>query len=350
MASGRARLWTTWAGRLAALAVAVVIPACSGSQGGANSNPGLLWVSQSGTGQTSGNLPVTWISPNTGLGGGTIGVIQIVSSVDEILYSKVNVSTQPPPFNLFVAYIFGREHPISTDTSSLTITVPEGELLGHINGYRNMVMGNQANVGGNGQVAGSPVLPSFSGGTKVARAHCKHYVYFHNNQILPGEAYNTHPFRLGFNDFAQDPWHAKGLKAGVGPPPAGPAPNAEGDHVIFTYTGTDAEMTATKNPGMVTPLRPGMAPYNIYANQGRMGKAKIDTAPSAGEFSYSGLQYKDPLVVKDAMVVDDGALIVDFYPAPPHPVWSHICVGYWPGGANSFYWNILFIKNPNPAN
>jgi hypothetical protein len=260
------------------------------------------------------------------------------------LYSKVNVSTQPPPFNLFKAYIFALEHPISTDTSSLTITVPEGELLGHINAYRNMVMGNQANVGGNGQVAGSPVLPSFNGGTKVARAHCKHYVYFHGSGSMPGETVNTHPWINPANDFPQDPWHAKGRWAAAGPPT-----NVEGDHVIHTRAGTAADQV--NNPGMLTPLRTGMQPYNIYANQGRMGKAKIDTAPAAGEFSYSGLQYKDPLKVKEAIVQDDGALVVDFYPlVPPHPVWSHICVGYWPGGANSFYWNILFIKNPNPAN
>jgi len=98
-----------------------------------------------------------------------------------------------------------------------------------------------------------------------------------------------------------------------------------------------------------------MLAKNIYANQGRLGKIMVDTAPYAGEYSYSDpdpQRLKDPLSVRDAMVNDDALLIVDFketnlYPYPPS---CHICVGYWQGGARSFYWNILFIKNPNPAN
>jgi hypothetical protein len=93
-----------------------------------------------------------------------------------------------------------------------------------------------------------------------------------------------------------------------------------------------------------------MQPYNRYANQGRLGKIGVTAAPVSGEFSYSGLQWDDSLKVKDQIIQDDGGLVVDFYPPPLYPVWSHICVGYWQGGANSFYWNVLFIKNPNPAN
>ena len=347
MASGRTRMWAMWTGRLAALLVAIVVPACSGSGGGGGQNSGLLWVSQAGSGITSGSLPVTWIDPNTGLGGGTIGIIQVIASVDDATYARFNVSTKPPPFNQYVAYIYALEHPLSTDTGSITITSKESELLGHINGYRNMVMGNQVGGGGGGIVVGggSVVLPSFNKGTKAARAHCKHYAYFHGGGAMPGEAWNTHPFVPGANNFNGDPWGAKGLRA-----LAAPSTNAEGDHVIWTRAGTPADQTG--NPGMLTPLRTGMQPYNIYANQGRLGKLMIDTGPKAGEFSYSGLQYDESIKVRDAMVNDDGLLIVDFYGTPlyPYPPWSHICVGHWRGGAQSFYWNILFVRNPNPAN
>jgi hypothetical protein len=342
-----------WAGRLAALLVAVVIPACNNSGTGTPSN-GLLWNSQAGSGITpSGATPVTWINPNTGLGGGTIGVIQIISSVDDATYARFNVSTKPPPFNDFVAYIYALEHPLSTDTGSTTITSKESELLGHINGYRNMVMGNNVGAGGGGIVVGggSVVLPSFNKGTKCARAHCKHYAYFHNTggTGMPGEGiWNFHHAQPANNLIEGGAWVLKGLTGSAAPPT-----NFEGDHVIFTRSGTQADQTA--NPGIITPLRPGMLPKNRYANQGRLGKIMVDTAPFLGEFSYSDqdpFRFKEALSVRDEMVNDDGLLMVDFfgtilYPYPPS---SHICVGYWTGGPRTHYWNILFVKNPNPAN
>ena len=113
MASGRARSGAMWAGRLAALLVAVVIPACNSTAGpGSNKGPNLLWNSQAGSGITSSTgSAVTWVDPNTGLGGGTIGVVQIISSVDDATYAQFNVSTQPPPFNQWVAYISAVNHP-----------------------------------------------------------------------------------------------------------------------------------------------------------------------------------------------------------------------------------------------
>jgi hypothetical protein len=336
-----------WSARLTALLAAVVIPACGsgGTAGtGGSSNSGLLWNSQAGSGITStGGQAVTWIDPNTGLGGGTIGIIEVINSVDDATYARYNISTQPPPFNQFVAYIFALEHPLSTDTGSITITSFESELLGHLNGYRNMVMGNQLGPLNGGIIVGggSVVLPSFNKGTKCARAHCKHYAYFHPGP-MPGEAWNTHPFVPGSNLFDGAPWILQG-RVGATQPSA----NFEGDHVIFTLAGSQADQT--NNPGMLTPLRTGMQPNNIYANQGRLGKIGVTTAPVAGEFSYSGLQFDQSINVRDQIVNDDAGLVVDFYPSPPYPVWSHICVGHWRGGANSFYWNILFLKNPNPA-
>ena len=85
-------IWLPWVGRLAALLVAVVIPAC-GSGGTGGQGGGLLWQSQSGTGTTSNGQPVGWIDPNSGLGGGPIGIIQIIASVDDATYARYNVST-----------------------------------------------------------------------------------------------------------------------------------------------------------------------------------------------------------------------------------------------------------------
>src|ERR1051325_6565284 len=168
MASGRARMWATWTGRLAALLVAVVIPACGSGNGGQRPNSALLWQSQSGTGVSVGapSWQRLWVDPNTGLGGGTIGIIQIIQSVDDATYAKFNISTKPPPFNQYVSYIYALEHPLSTDTGSITITSRESELLGHLNGYRNMIMGNQAGGGGGAIIVGggSVVLPSFNKG------------------------------------------------------------------------------------------------------------------------------------------------------------------------------------------
>jgi hypothetical protein len=92
-----------------------------------------------------------------------------------------------------------------------------------------------------------------------------------------------------------------------------------------------------------------MQPYNKLANRGRFGKIMVNTAPVIGEFSYSGLQWDQSIDVRDQIITDDGGLVVDFWPPPLYPVWSHIVVGHWRGGANSFYWNIIFVKNPNPA-
>ena len=39
----------------------------------------------------------------------------------------------------------------------------------------------------------------------------------------------------------------------------------------------------------------------------------------------------------------------DTSPPPLYPVWSHICVGHWRGGAQTYYYDVLFVKNPNPA-
>ena len=209
-----------------------------------------------------------------------------------------------------------------------------------------MVMGNNVGVNNNVVFGGSVILPSFNKGTKCARAHCKHYAYFHGGQSMPAErGWNPHPYTPPANLFSGAPWI---LQNGVAAATPHPMTNAEGDHVIFTILGSQADQTS--NPGMLTPLRTGMAPYNVLANRGRLGKIGINTAPVVGEFSYSGLQYDESIKVRDQILNDDPGLVVDFWPPPLYPVWSHICVGHWKGGAFTNYWDVLFVKNPNPAN
>jgi hypothetical protein len=99
---------------------------------------------------------------------------------------------------------------------------------------------------------------------------------------------------------------------------------------------------------MLTPLRAGMQSYNVLANRGRLGKIGVNTAPVVGEFSYSGLQFDESILVRDQIINDDPNPVVDFFPNN-YPGWSHLCVGYWSGGAFSNYWDILFVKNPDPA-
>src|SRR5438477_3820878 len=136
-ASGR---WM-WAGRLAALLVASVVPAChSGGGGGVVNSGGILWQSQASSGTNLGGPQYSgtslWVDPNSGLGGGQIGITQIITSTDDVTYNKFNASTRPPPFNTYISYILGLEHPLSTDTSSTAITQRESELQGMLNGFR----------------------------------------------------------------------------------------------------------------------------------------------------------------------------------------------------------------------
>jgi hypothetical protein len=31
-------------------------------------------------------------------------------------------------------------------------------------------------------------------------------------------------------------------------------------------------------------------------------------------------------------------------------LWTHFAVGHWRGGPNSYYWDVLFMSDPNPIN
>jgi hypothetical protein len=335
-----------WIGRLAALLVAIMVPACNNSGvGGPGNQDGILWSSQSSSGASVGGPQPTgsalWVDPNSGLGGGQVGIADPIVSVDVASYTRYNVANRPPPFNQFVQYILGLEHPLATDTTSTSITVRESQLLGLINSLRGG--GNPINpinpvvIGG----GGSTVLSSFQKATLCARAHCKHYAYHHPGP-MPGEAYNTHPPLPANNFVPGDPWIFSGLVPATQPAPIYTLPptNFEGDHVIWTAKGSPADMSNV--PGMITSPTAGVNPLNRWANHGRLGKIGVRADPVVGEFSYSGVEFESPESVFNQMVIDDARLI-------KLPIWTHIAVGHWRGGTRSFYWNILFLRNPVAA-
>jgi hypothetical protein len=335
-ASGR---WQSWTGRFAALLVAIVIPACnnSGANGSGNSG-GILWLSNTSSGtSTGGPLPTgsaLWVDPNSGLGGGQIGITQIIQSTDDVTYNKYNASTRPPPFTQFISYILGHEHPLSTDTQSTAITQRESELSGMLNGARSGTLiicvhlpnatggggggGGAGGIGGIGLTQGS--IPGHARGTKSARAHCKHYAFFHTG-TLPGG-------RPGG-------WSLAGRS---GAPHFTPAEaNFEGDLLLFTDPGVPAYMDPATLQGNAA------IQANPHSNKGRMGKIGV-TAVQNGycEFAYSGVAYKEATDVYTAML-QDAPDVLRF------TNWTNLAVGHWRGGTQAFYWSTMYIIFPNPA-
>jgi hypothetical protein len=340
-----ARIWKV-AGRVAALLVAVVIPACNNSGAGNGSgNPGgILWLSGTSSGASTGGPTPTgtalWVDPNSGLGGGPIGITALIQSTDDVTYNRFNASTRPPPFTQYIFYILGLEHPLSTDTSSTAITTRESELQGLLNGVRTgtLLTTNalpNAGGGGGGGGAGGGLggglgigltqgsIPGHARATKAARAHCKHSAYFHPG-ALPGGA----PAPTG--------WTIPGGRTGA--PLFFPAEsNAEGDLLLYTDVGTPAyQDPATLQGQNVLNLNPN-------ANYGRLGKVGVTAARNGWcEFSYSGVAYREALDVYTAMLQDapDILRLVN---------WTNCAPGHWRGGTESFYWNVLYIIFPTPA-
>src|SRR5260221_782805 len=177
------RVWV-WAGRLAALVAAVVIPACgsTGSPGGANPG-GILWNSQGFTNAPQGNLGTSyWNNPNSGVVG-PIGISNIITSADDATYDSYSPSGAGGLSTTRIIYIATVFHPLSTDTGSTSITSRESQLQGQINGYRQTQLGNVGGGGINGGVAvgngTAIILAGHFKATKSARAHCKHYALNH---------------------------------------------------------------------------------------------------------------------------------------------------------------------------
>jgi len=302
MSSRRAWVWT---GRLAALVAAAVIPACghTGSPGGANPN-GILWNSQAVPGGgAAGTATPGWIDPNLGVVG-PIGIQNIITSTDDGTYDGYfpngsGLSGLGPVQASKITYIGGLFHPLSTDTGSISITSRESTLEGDINAYRQKKLGNIGGGGlGGGIVVGTTsgiILAGHFKGTKCARAHCKHYAKFHG----------------GF--------------------PAGQ--NVEGDLTFTTTMGFPAFTPGTPQ------LEPLIAPP--VAEQGRLGK--LDVLVNAGVgVVVSGGGYGEADGVITYLILNFPTVLLD--------LWTNIAVGHWRGGPNIYYWNIIFMSDPNPAN
>jgi len=297
----------TWTGRLAALLAAVIIPACGSTGGIPGANPnGILWNSQvTGTpsGGTVGGGGGLWVDPNSGLGASTIGISNIIVSTDDATYDAYYPGGGGGLSANKIQYIFGNLHPLSTDTGSTSITSRENTLSGLINGYRQQQLGN---VGaGGGGVGGGVAVGNTTGiilaghfkGTKSARAHCKYYA-------------------LAFD--------AAG-NFGIGP-------NKEGDAMQTT--------TGQANP-FGTP-----APGNPDGDQGRLGKigvvAFVPTFAKA-DFCVSGAQYGEADAVMSYLLRTSPGALAAMGP-------TNMAIGHWRGGTAAYWWDVIYLKNPTPAN
>jgi len=307
--------YRVWAGRLAALVAAVIIPACgsNGSPGGTNPG-GILWVTQGNTNAPQGTLATTyWNNPNSGVVG-PIGIQNIITSADDATYDQYAPSGAGGISTTGVRYILGNLHPLSTDTGSISITSRESQLQGQVNGYRQSQLGNVGGGGVNGGVAVGNVQGIILSGhfkaTKSARAHCKHYALFHG----------------GF--------------------PA--AANSEGD--ALQTSGGAANVDGT----------PPLLPLGT-ARKGRLGKIEVTayvplafgargtgaapgfTYDGGGSIVCCGTQYSDPGAVFSDLLInvpaDIGAI-----------VWTNFAVGHWRGGPAFYYWALISLVNPTPAN
>lgn len=159
----------TWAARLAALLVAVIIPACDNSGTtpvGVSTTS--LWSSNAGVGSQPPNTPNFWNNPNTGVPGAGPSDPQ-----DVITY------TYP------VIYILGLKHPLMTVVTSRNAP----NVL--FNEDRAMVLLNQFRYNlylqalGLAQLPGNAKLADHTGLRQNARAHCKHYAVWHPVGALP---------------------------------------------------------------------------------------------------------------------------------------------------------------------
>ncbi|HLY76065.1 MAG TPA: hypothetical protein VKU80_18245 [Planctomycetota bacterium] len=302
------------------LVTALLLPACgtTGSPGGSNPN-GILWNSQATPGGGAPGAPTPgWIDPNLGVSG-PIGIQNIIVSTDDATYDSFDPNGQGlsgigPVQTTSIQYIAGLFHPLSTDTGSISVTSREDTLQGEINGYRQQKLGGIGAGGGNfngGIIIGNTtgvILAGHFEATKSARAHCKHYALFHGG-FPPGE-------------------------------------NAEGDDLQVTVAGTPAFTPGTPQ------LEPLISPP--VAEMGRLGKLDVTAQPpvvtggdptiiAGGSIVYSGGAFDEADPVFARLVLDVPNVITD-------PGWTNFAVGHWRGGPNVFYWNIIFLSNPNPAN
>jgi len=326
------RAWA-WTGRLVALVAAVVIPACGQNGGtGVNNANGILWNTQAtgapaqgGTG-AGGSL---WVDPNSGLGASPIGIQNIVTSVDDATYGDWNPAGVGGVMGTsgVVHYVNSKwpeaQHQLSTDTGSSSITGRESTLEGMLNGFRQTSLGGVGAGGLNGGIAVGNVtgiiLPSHFIGTKMARAHCKHYAQ--NHQITFDGGQNPEgdsmlgTVQTTFNWPVTDPAQ-KGCAFGLG------------------TTSATNQVNPLGAGGRLGKL--GVFAYN--ANKGFAGNVLANDS-----IGISGMNLSEPDIAYN--------ILITTYPFEIGALgWSNMAVGHWRGGFDGFYWNVIFLYNPVPAN
>jgi hypothetical protein len=73
---------------------------------------------------------------------------------------------------------------------------------------------------------------------------------------------------------------------------------------------------------------------------GRLTKTGI-TAPGAVEIIVSGAAYPDFTAAANYVTGNYGNIVTDLN-------WTHFGTGYWTGGSQTYYWSVIFARNPTP--
>ncbi|HEX7898166.1 MAG TPA: hypothetical protein VF950_10425 [Planctomycetota bacterium] len=161
---------------MAALGVLALLAGClkddtsgSSSTTGLGSSTPLPWTSTSSSPSTgnSGDTPLLWVDAVAASGQNPFGI----PSTDERTYGSPTV------------YVANSIHPLMTRTTSNIITTAEDHVASRINNYRWLAI-----TGGNFFInppvpVGVFYLPMSLNLRKNARAHCKHFVGFHNGPL-----------------------------------------------------------------------------------------------------------------------------------------------------------------------
>jgi len=164
MTSGR-----IWGARLAALMVAIIIPACQSTNPAAVGVSSSLWISISGVGGTTAGTTTYWIDPNLGT-----SYLFTPDPYDIRTYTRPDI------------FILGNNHPLMTDISAKqfpNIVFNEDRARDLINQQRYTVFV---------AILGLPLpftltakLVDHTGIRQNCRAHSKHYAVWHPTLAFP---------------------------------------------------------------------------------------------------------------------------------------------------------------------
>ena len=284
MTSGR-----IWAARLAALMVAIIIPACQSTNPAAvGVSTSSLWISGAGI-QGTPPPQLFWENPNNG-------------QTDLFVPDPYDIVTYTRP----VIWILGLNHPLMTDIAAKqfpNIIYNEQRALDLINQQREKVFVF---------ILGKPLpytlvakLTDHTGVRQNCRAHSKHYAVWHPLDQFPGNGGTTRRS-----------------------PPPGPVvnPNAEGDMWYHQNTPINSRFE-----------RVGLAcddgwEFTLAGAQWRSGD---DTATYwIQNFCRGPVLKTDP--------VPPGQWLLDV-------TMTHLSAGFWQLGGSGlvYYWTLIVCKDPN---